>query len=34
MTVMLTGSDLTADEVCRVARDGERVELAPGASAT
>ena len=31
MTVMLTGSDLTADEVCRVARDGERVELAPDA---
>ena len=31
MTVMLTGSDLTADEVCRVARDGECVELAPDA---
>ena len=31
MTVVLTGSDLTIDEVVRVARDGARVELAPGA---
>jgi histidine ammonia-lyase len=31
MTVVLTGSDLTLDEVVRVARSGERVELAPEA---
>ena len=29
MTVALTGTDLTLDEVVRVARDGEKVELAP-----
>lgn len=29
MTVDLTGTDLTLDEVVRVARDGEKVELAP-----
>ena len=31
MTIVLTGFDLTTDEVARVARQGERVELAPGA---
>ncbi|MBA3374434.1 MAG: histidine ammonia-lyase [Actinobacteria bacterium] len=31
MTVALTGTDLTLDEVVRVARDGEKVELAPAA---
>jgi len=31
MTVVLTGDDLTLDEVVRVARAGERVELAPEA---
>ena len=31
MTVLLTGSDLTLDEVVRVARGGEQVELAPEA---
>jgi len=31
MTVVLTGSHLTIDEVVRVARDGEAVELAPEA---
>lgn len=30
MTVVLTGGALTLDEVVRVARDGERVELHPG----
>jgi histidine ammonia-lyase len=30
MTVLLTGRDLTRDEVVRVARQGEGVELAPG----
>jgi len=30
MTVVLTGADLTIDEVVRVAREGARVELAPG----
>jgi histidine ammonia-lyase len=29
MSVVLTGTDLTLDEVVRVARDGEQVELAP-----
>jgi len=32
MTVVLTGSDLTLDELVRVSRAGERVELAPGAA--
>ena len=32
MSVVLTGFDLTLDEVVRVARGGERVELAPGPS--
>lgn len=32
MTVVLTGRDLTLDEVVRVARKGEAVELAPGAA--
>ena len=31
MTVLLTGSTLTLDDVARVARDAERVELAPEA---
>ena len=31
MTVVLTGTDLTVDDVVRVARDGERVALAPEA---
>ena len=31
VTVVLTGSDLTIDEVVRVAREGEQVELAPSA---
>ena len=31
MTVVLTGTDLTLDEVVRVARAGARVELAPAA---
>jgi histidine ammonia-lyase len=31
MTVVLTGTILTLDELLRVARGGERVELAPGA---
>jgi histidine ammonia-lyase len=31
MTVVLTGSDLTRDEVVRVARDGEQASLAPDA---
>jgi histidine ammonia-lyase len=31
MTVLLTGADLTIDEVVRVAREGARVELAPEA---
>jgi histidine ammonia-lyase len=31
MTVVVTGWDLTLDEVVRVARDGEQVELEPGA---
>jgi histidine ammonia-lyase len=29
MTIVLTGNDLTLDEVVRVARRGEPVELAP-----
>jgi histidine ammonia-lyase len=33
MTVVLTGTDLTANELYRVANDGERVELAPDAIA-
>jgi histidine ammonia-lyase len=31
MTVVLTGADLTVEEVVRVAREGEEVELAPDA---
>ncbi|MDQ2982914.1 MAG: aromatic amino acid lyase [Actinomycetota bacterium] len=31
MTVVLTGDDLTLEEVLRVARDGEQAELAPAA---
>ena len=31
MTIVLTGTDLTLDEVVRVARAGEQVELSPGA---
>ena len=31
MSVLLTGLDLTLEEVVRVARGGERVELAPAA---
>ena len=31
MTVVLTGNDLTLDEVVRVARDGEQVAIAPDA---
>ena len=31
MTVRLTGRDLSLDQIVRVSRDGEQVELAPGA---
>ena len=31
MTVVLTGTTLVLDDVVRVAREGERVELDPGA---
>ncbi len=34
MTVVLTGSALTLDEVVRVARDGEAVALAPDVART